>query len=52
MTRDIIFKVNKALTHVRVKVVVRLIKIGYIEKGNLIGIIGENAYVEDLFAYT
>jgi hypothetical protein len=46
------FEVNKALAHTRAKVIVRLIKIGYIEKGNLIGILGENAYAEDLFAYT
>ena len=50
--RDIMFEVNKALTYAKAKVTVRLIKIGYTEKGNLIGIIGENACAEDLFAHT
>jgi hypothetical protein len=34
------------------KVIVRLIKTGYTEKGNLIGVIGENACTEDLFVHT
>ena len=49
--RDIMFEVNKALTHARAGVSVRLITIGYMEKGNLTGMIGENACVEDLFAH-
>lgn len=50
--RDIMFEVNKALAHARAKVAVRLIRMGYTEKGNLTGVIGENACVEDLFAHT
>jgi hypothetical protein len=49
--RDIMFEVNKALAHARAKVTVRLIKMGYTEKGNLTGVIGENACAEDLFAH-
>jgi hypothetical protein len=45
------FEVNKALANARAHVTVRLIKIGYTEKGNLTGVIGENAYAEDHFAY-
>lgn len=45
------FEVNKALAHARAGVSVRLIKMGYTEKGNLTGVMGKNAYVEDLFAY-
>lgn len=49
--RDIMFEVNKALAHARAKVTVRLIKMGYTEKGNLTGVMGENACAEDLFAH-
>jgi hypothetical protein len=49
--RDIMFEVNKALTHARANVPVRLINIGYTEKGHLTGEMGENACAEDLFAY-
>jgi hypothetical protein len=50
-TRDIMFEVNKALAHARAKVTVRLIKMGYTEKGNLTGVMGENACAEDLFTH-
>jgi hypothetical protein len=49
--RDIMFEVNKALAHARAGVSVRLIKMGYTEKGNLTGVMGENACAEDLFAH-
>lgn len=49
--RDIMFEVNKALANARANVTVRLIKMGYTEKGNLTGVVGENACAEDLFAY-
>jgi hypothetical protein len=49
--RDIMFEVNKALTHARANVPVRLINMGYTEKGHLTGEMGENACAEDLFAY-
>jgi hypothetical protein len=49
--RDIMFEVNKALAHARAKVTVRLIKMGYTEKGNLTGVLGENVCAEDLFAH-
>jgi hypothetical protein len=49
--RDIMFEVNKALAHARANVTVRLIKMGYTEKGNLTGVMGENACAEDLFAH-
>jgi hypothetical protein len=45
------FEVNKALANARAYVTVRLIKMGYTEKGNLTGVIGENACAEDLFAH-
>jgi hypothetical protein len=45
------FEVNKALTHKRANVPVRLINMGYTEKGHLTGEMGENACAEDLFAY-
>ena len=50
--RDIMFEVNKALAHARAKGTVRLIKMGYTEKGNLTGVLGKNACAEDLFAHT
>jgi hypothetical protein len=49
--RDIMFEVNKALAHAKARVTVRLIKMGYTEKGNLTGVIGENALAEDLFVH-
>jgi hypothetical protein len=49
--RDIMFEVNKALAHARAKVIVRLIKMGYTEKGNLTGVMGESVCAEDLFAH-
>ena len=49
--RDIMFEVNKALANARAHVTVRLIKMGYTEKGNLTGVMGENACAEDLFAH-
>jgi hypothetical protein len=49
--RDIMFEVNKALAHARAGVSVRLITMGYTEKGNLTGVMGENACAEDLFAH-
>jgi gas vesicle protein len=48
---DIMFEVNKALAHAKARVTVRLIKMGYTEKGNLTGVIGENALAEDLFVH-
>jgi hypothetical protein len=49
--RDIMFEVNKALANARAHVTIRLIKMGYTEKGNLTGVMGENACAEDLFAH-
>ena len=46
------FEVNKALTYARANITVRVIKIGYTEKGNLTAVIGENTCAEDLFAHT
>jgi hypothetical protein len=49
--RDIMFEIDKALAHARANVTVRLIKMGYTEKGNLTGVMGENACAEGLFAH-
>jgi hypothetical protein len=49
--RDIMLEVNKALTNTRAHVIVRLIKMGYTDKGNLTGVVGENACAEEVFAY-
>jgi hypothetical protein len=49
--RDIIFEVNKALAYARASVTVRLIIMGYTERGNLTGVMSENACADDLFAY-
>lgn len=49
--RDIMFEVNKALAHARAHVTVRLIKMGYTEKGNLTGVMSENASAEELLEY-
>lgn len=45
------FEVNKALAHARAHVTVRLTKIRYTEKGNLTGVISENASAEGLLNY-
>jgi hypothetical protein len=49
--RDIMFEVNKALANSRAYVTVRLIKMGYTDKGNLTSVVGENAYAEEVFVY-
>lgn len=49
--RDIMFEVNKALAHARAYVTVRLVKMGYTEKGSLTGVMSENACFEDLLEY-
>jgi hypothetical protein len=49
--RDVMFEVNKALAYARASVTVRAIKMGYTERGNLTGVMGENACADDLFAY-
>ena len=50
-TRDIMFDINKALAHARADTTVRLIKLKYTEKGNLSGVLRENACAEDLLEY-
>lgn len=49
--RDIMFEVNKALAHARAHVTVRLTSMGYTEKGNLTGMMSENASAEELLNY-
>jgi hypothetical protein len=49
--RDMMFEVNKALAHARAYATVRLIKMGYTEKGNLTGVMSENACAEDLLEF-
>jgi hypothetical protein len=49
--RDIMFEVNKALAHARAHVTVRLIKMGYTDKGNLTGVVSENACADELLNY-
>lgn len=49
--RDIMFDVNKALAHARAHVTVRLIKMAYTDKGNLTGVISENACADELLNY-
>lgn len=49
--RDIMFEVNKALAHARAHVTVRLIKMGYTDKGNLTGVMSENACADELLNY-
>jgi hypothetical protein len=46
------FEVNKALAHARAHVAVRLINLRYTEKGNLSGVVRENACIEDLLEFT
>ena len=50
--RDIMFEVNKALAHARASVAVRLINLRYTEKGNLSGVVRENACAGDLLEFT
>lgn len=45
------FGVNKALAHARAHVTVRLIKMGYTDKGNLTGAVSENACADELLNY-
>jgi hypothetical protein len=45
------FEVNKALINARAHVTVRLIKMGYTDKGNLTSVVGENVYTEEVFVY-
>jgi hypothetical protein len=49
--RDIMFEVNKGLAHARAHVTVRLIKMGYTNKGNLTGVMSENACADELLNY-
>jgi hypothetical protein len=49
--RDVMFEVNKALAYARASVTARVIKMGYTERGNLTGVMGENACADDLLAY-
>jgi hypothetical protein len=49
--RDIMFEVNKALAHARAHVTVRLTKMGYTDKGNLTGVLSENASADELITY-
>lgn len=46
--RDIMFEVNKALAYARAHVTVRLIKMRYTDKGNLTGVMSENAGADEL----
>jgi len=50
--RDIMFEVNKALAHTRAHVAVRLTNLRYTEKGNLSGVVRENACAGDLLEFT
>jgi hypothetical protein len=45
------FEVNKALTHARAYVAVRLVNLRYIEKGNLSGVVRENACPVELLEF-
>jgi hypothetical protein len=49
--RDIMFEVNKALVHAQAHMAVRLINLRYTEKGNLSGVVCENACAEDLLEF-
>ena len=49
--RNIMFEVNKALVNARAYVTVRLIKIGYTDKGNLTSVVGKNVYADEIFTY-
>jgi hypothetical protein len=44
-------EVNKALAHARAYVAVRLINLRYTDKGNLSGVVRENACTEDLLEF-
>jgi hypothetical protein len=45
------FEINKALAHAKANVASRLIGLRYTKKGNLSGLIGENADADDLLEY-
>jgi hypothetical protein len=45
------FEVNRVLAYARARVTVRVINMGYTERGNLTGMMGENACADNLFAY-
>lgn len=49
--RDIMFEVNKALAHSRAHVTVRLTQMSYTDKGNLTGVLSENACADELLNY-
>ncbi|KAI7712086.1 hypothetical protein KC353_g8529 [Hortaea werneckii] len=49
--RDIMFEVNKALAHSRAHVTVRLTQMAYTGKGNLTGVMSENACADELLSY-
>lgn len=49
--RDTMFEVNKTLAHARAHVTIRLIKMGYTDKGNLTGVLSENACANELLNY-
>ena len=49
--RDIMFEANKALAHARAHVTIRLTKMGYTDKGNLTGVLSENASADELLNY-
>ena len=45
------FEVNKALAHARAHVTVRMIRIGHTDKGNLTGVMSEDACADELLNY-
>jgi hypothetical protein len=45
------FEINKALAHAKANVAVRLVRLRYTEKGNLSGLVSENADADDLLKY-
>jgi len=49
--RDIMFEANKALAHARAHVTIGLTKMGYTDKGNLTGVLSENASADELLNY-
>lgn len=49
--REIMLEVNRALALARAHVTVRLIKMRYIDKGNLTGVMCDNACADDLLRY-
>ena len=44
-------EVNKSLAHARAHVTVRLIEMSYTDKGNLTGVMSENACADELLNY-